>query len=81
MAHTCPDCGMTCHCNGDIDDLCLDFEDDVMACTHCYDFETDDFDNEFDDEFDCDTIEGGCGCCPYDEPICGRYFEEGELPY
>ena len=39
MAHTCPVCGITCHCNGDIDDLCLDFEDDVMACDHCEEYE------------------------------------------
>ena len=36
MAHTCPDCGLTCHCGGDIDDI--DFGDDseeAIACTHC----------------------------------------------
>jgi hypothetical protein len=77
MAHTCPECGMACHCNGDIDDLCLDFEDDVMACTHCDGFETDDYE----EEVDCDNVEGGCGCCPYYEPICAKYFEEQELPY
>lgn len=21
MAHECPECGMSCHCNGDIDDI------------------------------------------------------------
>jgi hypothetical protein len=42
MAHTCPVCGATCHCNGDIDDLCLDFEDDVMACDHCEEYEEED---------------------------------------
>ena len=26
MAHSCPDCGYTCHCGGDIDDCCLQFE-------------------------------------------------------
>jgi NTP pyrophosphatase (non-canonical NTP hydrolase) len=51
MAHTCPVCGMTCHCNGDIDDICLDLEDvlyqvDILACTHCPDDE-DDFEEEF----------------------------------
>ena len=35
MAHTCPDCGMQCYCNGDIDDCCFDSEEDVLACTHC----------------------------------------------
>ena len=28
MSHECPDCGELCHCNGDIDDCCNDFEDD-----------------------------------------------------
>ena len=77
MAHTCPVCGMTCHCNGDIDDLCLDFEDDVMACT-CCDEEYDDEDDFscLEDEFDCDTVEGGCGSCPYDTPICANQFKD-----
>jgi hypothetical protein len=35
MAHECPDCGMQCHCGGDIDDCCLNAEEDVNACTHC----------------------------------------------
>lgn len=35
MSHSCPDCGMTCYCNGDIDDCLFDFEEDVIACTHC----------------------------------------------
>ncbi len=42
MAHTCPVCGATCHCNGDIDDLCLDFEDDVMTCDHCEEYDEED---------------------------------------
>jgi hypothetical protein len=46
MAHTCPVCGMTCHCNGDIDDICLDLEEDILACTHCPEDE-DDFEDEF----------------------------------
>lgn len=37
MAHTCPTCGLNCHCGGDIDDInfgvhygciCCDGEDD-----------------------------------------------------
>ncbi len=35
MAHTCPECGQACYCNGDIDDCLNDFEEDVMNCTHC----------------------------------------------
>ena len=46
MAHTCPVCRMTCHCNGDIDDICLDLEEDILACTHCPDDE-DDFEEDF----------------------------------
>jgi hypothetical protein len=34
MAHTCPDCGQYCTCNGDIDDCCNDFPEDVINCTH-----------------------------------------------
>ena len=49
MAHTCPVCGMTCHYNGDIDDICLDLEEDILACTHCPDDE-DDFEEEFDED-------------------------------
>jgi hypothetical protein len=39
MAHTCPVCWMTCHCNGDIDDICLNIEEVFLACTHCSDDE------------------------------------------
>lgn len=34
MAHTCPECGQMCYCNGDIDDCCFDFYDDVISCIH-----------------------------------------------
>ncbi len=34
MAHECPACGITCHCNGDIDDLCLNFPENVEKCNH-----------------------------------------------
>jgi len=34
MAHTCPECGQICHCNGDIDDLCLELEEDITSCNH-----------------------------------------------
>ena len=37
MAHTCPTCGSTCMCNGDIDDCCFDFDEDVDACICCCD--------------------------------------------
>lgn len=32
MAHTCPKCGLQCHCGGDIDDLVMG-EDPF--CEHC----------------------------------------------
>jgi hypothetical protein len=35
MAHTCPECGRACYCNGDIDDYLFDFPEDVENCTHC----------------------------------------------
>lgn len=34
MAHECPDCGFQCHCNGDIDDLLLNYDDDINRCVH-----------------------------------------------
>jgi hypothetical protein len=35
MSHECPECGCTCHCGGDIDDCCFNFEHYQNACTHC----------------------------------------------
>jgi hypothetical protein len=35
MAHECPECGMWCHCGGDIDDCGHNFEEYQNACTHC----------------------------------------------
>jgi len=46
MAHTCPKCGQRCHCNGDIEDCCFDFDDDVDGCICCID----DDDNELDED-------------------------------
>lgn len=48
MAHKCPACGMTCHCNGDLGDIWLDLEANVHACTHCDD--EDNFEYEFSEE-------------------------------
>ncbi len=54
MAHECPDCGQVCFCNGDIDDLVLNLEEDVIKCHHCpseYDESTyDDYDDFGDTE-------------------------------
>lgn len=52
MAHTCPNCGMPCHCNGDIDDICfgerLDCRCECEEWHHC-----DDDDWEDDLEVEC----------------------------
>lgn len=45
--HTCPECGLTCHCNGDIDDLLLPYDG---YCNHCE--SADDDDNYDDYEYD-----------------------------
>lgn len=52
MAHSCPECGLLCHCNGDIDDCCFDFEEDVIRCDHCEEEDADryeDFSEDADD--------------------------------
>jgi hypothetical protein len=46
MAHTCPDCGQVCYCNGDIDDCLNEFEEDVINCNHWMQCE-----KESDDDF------------------------------
>lgn len=35
MAHSCPECGMLCHCGGDIDDCEFDGTPEQMRCGHC----------------------------------------------
>src|SRR5688572_5387398 len=57
MAHECPDCGMQCHCGGDIDDLLLNVERYVNRCTHCEDDRFDDYDDFDEDDDRCDR------CC------------------
>ena len=42
MAHDCPVCYSLCFCNGDIDDCCFNFTEDILKCTHCDDEITDD---------------------------------------
>jgi hypothetical protein len=37
MAHECPQCGMTCYCNGDIDDCLLDDAEAEAECKCCLD--------------------------------------------
>lgn len=49
MAHTCPECGLICHCGGDIDDIIFGTE---IYCSHCWpeDDDEDDSDEDLDDE-------------------------------
>jgi len=43
MAHECPECGCTCHCGGDIDDICLPNRHYEARCTCCpYPFDEED---------------------------------------
>lgn len=37
MSHTCPECGVTCHCHGDIDDC--NVEDEEYSTLHCTHFQ------------------------------------------
>lgn len=50
MAHECPECGMRCHCNGDIDDIMLPSAKHEAACEHC-DHNYDDY--PYDDPLEC----------------------------
>ena len=53
MAHECPDCGYTCHCNGDIDDCCFNFEEDIVRCKHCPEEDEDGADSgDIEEEYD-----------------------------
>jgi hypothetical protein len=35
MAHSCPECGLLCHCRGDIDDCQTDGTEAELMCEHC----------------------------------------------
>ncbi len=50
MAHTCPNCGCTCYCHGDIDDI--NFGETRLDCDCCNEFEDDFDDGPDDEEFD-----------------------------
>jgi hypothetical protein len=50
MAHECPNCGSICYCNGDIDDLLLNCDDDVNKCICCLENEDDEMDDIYDYE-------------------------------
>jgi len=57
MGHECPECGVGCHCGGDIDDLIIG--EPTNGCSHC------------DDQMDIDDDEDelgppdyfGCNAC------------------
>lgn len=54
MAHECPECGMSCHCNGDIDDISFG-EDPNCICSSSewgcgkYDGEEDEWDYDYEE--------------------------------
>jgi len=48
--HTCPECGLACHCCGDIDDIDVGDEEAEDHCVCCAGGETDE--EEYDADFD-----------------------------
>lgn len=51
MAHTCPDCGQMCYCNGDVDDIDWgEASPEANACTHFKQCE-EEYDNGEEDDF------------------------------
>jgi DnaJ-class molecular chaperone len=56
MAHECPECGLTCHCNGDIDDILLPDAGYAAMCEHC-DHNDEDADY-YDDPLECPRCSG-----------------------
>lgn len=56
MAHHCPICGSLCHCNGDLDDVCLDIEEDILKCVCCIEEDEDESDYDIDDDDDYERI-------------------------
>jgi len=65
MAHECPDCGMRCHCGGDIDDIVFDDNKYSKGCCCCESkyLPDDDDDNHCDGDQDCYRC-GGSGEVP-----------------
>lgn len=41
MAHECPECYQICYCGGDVDDLLLNVEKDIINCSHYKECEQD----------------------------------------
>lgn len=51
MAHTCPNCGCTCHCRGDIDDINFGERLDCDCCKEKMgDFDCDELDDSYDED-------------------------------
>ncbi len=48
MGHTCGHCGQACYCNGDIEDMLMG---EPYDCIHCEDWETDEWADDDDFEF------------------------------
>lgn len=51
MAHDCPECGMQCHCNGDIDDINFGESDECKCCIDKLYGDNDE--EDYEDDFDC----------------------------
>lgn len=49
MAHSCPECGQTCYCGGDIDDCEFEGTEEEANCMHCVDDGHEDHDDDYDD--------------------------------
>lgn len=58
MAHSCPDCGCLCHCNGDVDDI--EWDETADNCVCCADTEIDFCDPEDDHLWDTGVGEIDC---------------------
>lgn len=47
MAHSCPECGQTCYCGGDIDDICFENTKEERNCRHWKECANDDPDDNY----------------------------------
>ncbi len=56
MGHYCPHCYSPCHCNGDIDDMMLDLDEDVARCTCCDEDEIE-REDDWDEGYDYDALD------------------------
>ena len=59
MAHECPECGLICHCGGDIGDCVFYGTDYENRCTHCECPTC----REIDCVCECEECGGEVGCC------------------